>query len=122
MAHYALVQNGIVQKIHVLNNAVITDDDGVEQEELGQNFLAELHGYESSELVQCSYNGNIRGHYPGPGWTFDSANDVFISPKPFSSWILNEAFEWESPIPKPDDGKLYEWNETIQNWQVINPA
>lgn len=80
MAHFARVIGGTVVKVHVVANAVITDGNGVEQESLGQQFLADLHGYDSSELLQCSYNGNIRGVYPMPGYTYDATNDVFVAP------------------------------------------
>ena len=80
MAHYAYVVDGVVRKVHVLANPVITDKNGVEQETLGQKFLADLHGYKPAELVQCSYNGNFRGVYPGIGYTYDKALDVFVPP------------------------------------------
>jgi hypothetical protein len=80
MAHFAFVQDGIVRNIHVVNNAVITDDDGVEHEEWGQEFLAALHGYEPEELVQCSYNASFRGVYPGVGFTYDADLDEFAAP------------------------------------------
>jgi hypothetical protein len=80
MAHFARVIEGTVVKVHVLANPVITDEDGVEQEALGQAFLANLHGYDPAELVQCSYNGNFRGLYPGVGFTYDPVADVFVAP------------------------------------------
>ena len=44
MAHFALIdENNIVQEVHVLNNDIITDKDGNEQEYLGVNFLTNLH-------------------------------------------------------------------------------
>lgn len=80
MAHFAYVIDGIVRKVHVVANPVITDADGVEHESLGQEFLAGLHGYSASTLVQCSYNGNFRGVYPSQGYHYDEANDVFVAP------------------------------------------
>jgi hypothetical protein len=80
MAHFAHVVDGTVMTVHVVANEVITDSDGVEQEALGQEFLADLHGYQPAELVQCSYNANFRGVYPGPGFTYDPVNDVFVAP------------------------------------------
>jgi len=80
MAHFAYVVNGTVEKVHVVVNAVITDEDGVEQEELGKAFLSELHGYAPNSLIQCSYNGNFRGLYPSKDFTYDEANDVFVAP------------------------------------------
>ncbi len=80
MAHFARVIDGVVVRVHVVNNGVITDKNGVEQETLGQKFLADLYGYSPPELVQCSYNGSFRGAYPGAGWVYDSVNDIFVPP------------------------------------------
>jgi hypothetical protein len=81
MAHYARVIDGVVVKVHVVANPVLLDEDGVEQEALGQAFLADLHGYNPDELIQCSYDGNFRGVYPGPGYTYDPVADLFIAPE-----------------------------------------
>lgn len=94
MAHFAYVVDGVVQRVHVVANDVITVD-GVEDEALGQQFLAGLHGFTAEQFVQCSYNGTIRVNYPGPGWSYDSDRDAFIPPKPEPSeevtdWVLNE--------------------------------
>jgi hypothetical protein len=83
MAHFAKVIDGIVVDRHVLNNAVITDENGLEVEMLGQQFLAHLWGGEPSEYVQCSYNGNPiagkdRGGYPLDGATWNGKK--FIQP------------------------------------------
>lgn len=78
MAHYARVQDGIVVDVHVLVNAVITNGDGVEVESLGQSFLSDLWGGDPAEYVQCSYNGTMRGVYPGVGYTWDGS--VFAAP------------------------------------------
>lgn len=80
MAHFARVLDGTVVAVHVLANPVITDDEGVEHEGWGQEFLANLHGYQPEELIQCSYSGNFRGVYPGFGFTYDPIADVFVAP------------------------------------------
>ena len=81
MAHYAYVVDGVVRKVHVLANPVITDSEGVEQEALGQEFLANLHGLVAENFIQCSYNGNFRGIYPGVGYGYDPLTDVFTAPE-----------------------------------------
>jgi hypothetical protein len=70
---------------------------------------------------------NIRKNYAGIGSRYDQARDAFIAPKPFNSWILNEdTCRWEAPVAKPtltqeqiDNNNYYNWNETIQNWELI---
>lgn len=79
MAHYARIQDGKVIDVHVVANQVITDAHGVEQEALGQQFLADLWGGDPSDYVQASYNRpNFRGGYPGVGWEWDG--ETFINP------------------------------------------
>ena len=78
MAHYARVQGSIVVDVHAVNNAVITNPDGVEVEALGQAFLSELWGGDPIDFVQCSYNGTFRGAYPGVGYTWNGT--VFAPP------------------------------------------
>lgn len=80
MANFAYVQNGRVERVHVLVNDVITDEYGVEQEAIGQAFLADLHGGDPADFIQCSYSGSFRGVYPGPGYTWDGT--VFAEPVP----------------------------------------
>jgi len=48
------------------------------------------------------------------GGTWDEENKCFLHPKPFSSWILDENFEWQAPKPKPKDD-VY-WDEENQDW------
>lgn len=55
----------------------------------------------------------------GIGDTYDAVNNVFIKPQPFDSWILNAEFIWESPVPYPNDGKRYVWNEDTTLWELI---
>ena len=79
--------------------------------------------------LQTSYNthGNqhpegrpLRGNYAGIGYTYDATNDVFIAPKPFNSWVINEdTWLWEAPTPMPDDGKLYNWDEASTSWKEV---
>jgi hypothetical protein len=120
MAHFCKLGVGnIVLEVHVINNEVITDSDGNEQEQLGVDFLNNLYGTRDV-WKQTSYNGNIRKNYAGKGYKYDQTRDAFIPPKPFNSWILNETTcLWEAPVAKPDDGQKYSWNETNQTWDLV---
>jgi len=119
MAHFAkLDENNNVLAVHVVNNDVITID-GNESEQAGIDFLTSLHGH--TLWKQTSYNGNIRKNYAGIGYTYDAARDAFIAPKPFNSWVLDEATcRWQAPTPYPVvDGKTYYWSEDDLSWREI---
>jgi hypothetical protein len=66
--------------------------------------------------VKTSYNGNIRKNFAGIGFTYDPVNDWFVGPQPYPSWILDTEAKWQAPIPMPEDGKLFTWNEETLSW------
>ena len=122
MASFAKIgDNNEVLEVMSVNNEVITDANGQEQEALGISFLTQLTGH--SNWKQCSYNNNFRKCYPGIGFTYDEVKDAFISPKPFNSWILDEnTWRWEPPVEVPTEplapNQRYFWNEDIVNWDI----
>lgn len=79
MAHFAQIENNIVMQVVKVNNEVITDENGVEQEALGVSFLKSLYG-EDTDWKQTSYNNNIRGIYAGIGMTYNPDLDEFKAP------------------------------------------
>jgi hypothetical protein len=117
MAHFAkLDENNIVLEVIVIDNSVLLDKNGVEREALGVAFLIDWsngHG----NWKQTSYNAAFRKNYAGIGYTYDQPRDAFIAPKPYTSWVLDEeTCLWQSPTPRPDDGKAYYWDEQQLNW------
>lgn len=109
MSHYANIdENNIVTQV------IVAEED----------FIDTLSG----AWIQTSYNthGNqhpenrpLRYNYAGIGYTYDRERDAFIPPKPFESWLLNEGTcLWESPVPYPDDGEIYKWDESLVNWVI----
>jgi len=117
MAHYAKVNNGIVEKV------IVAEAD----------FFNTFVDSSPGAWIQTSYNtyGNqhklggtpVRGNYAGIGYTYDATNDVFYAPKPFPSWTLNEStWLWESPIPYPTDGKKYRWDESTLEQILLGTA
>ena len=77
MAHFAKMENGIVRQIIVINNEVLLDENGIEQELIGSQFCTDTFG---GEWLQTSYNGNFRGAYAGVGMTYNPELDLFTSP------------------------------------------
>jgi hypothetical protein len=78
MAHFARIEDGFVRQIIVINNEVLLDENGVEQESFGAQFCADTFG---GEWKQTSYNGNFRGRYAGSGMIYDAELDEFKYPE-----------------------------------------
>ena len=114
MAHYAKVVNGLVAQV------IVADPE----------FFATFVDSSPGEWIQTSYNTKggihtlggtpLRKNYAGIGFTYDRVRDAFIPSQPYPSWILNEdSCLWDSPVPYPDDGKLYQWNEGTGSWNLV---
>lgn len=117
MANFAEIGlDNIVLRVIVVHNNELLDANGIEQEQLGKDFCRNLFG---GTWIQTSYNGNFRKQFAGIGFTYNSEADVFVQPKPFHSWTLNENYDWEAPVAYPDDGNNYTWDEANLNW-VLN--
>ena len=116
MAHFAqLDENNIVLAVYVVNNNVITVN-GVESEQVGIDFLTELHGHASWK--QTSYNAKgtgFRKNFAGIGYHFDGIG--FYAPQPYPSWTKNSnTYLWEPPTQMPTDNKRYTWDEATTSW------
>jgi hypothetical protein len=109
MSHFAEIdENNIVLRVLVGDNDMPNE---------GYDWFVENLG---GTWIKTSYNGSIRKNYAGVGYTYDQERDAFISPKPFESWILNETTcQWQSPIPYPQDGRIYSWNEESLSWTEL---
>jgi len=114
MAHFAELNNENI----VLRVLVVPDG----QEHRGHEFLSLDLGL-GGNWIQCSYNNRIRKQYPGIGYIYDEVNDVFIQPQPYPSWTMDENFDWNPPISKPENYEtethayFYDWNEEEQKWE-----
>lgn len=116
MAHFAEIDaNGVVQRVVVVANAELLDNNGAESEQKGAQFLQSLYG--AGVWVQTSYSASRRKHYAGIGYTYDASRDAFIPPRPFPSWTLNEqSCTWEPPVPRPEGNGLWIWSEETGAW------
>jgi len=120
MAYFAKLGTGnIIEQVISINNSVITDSNGVEQEQLGVDFINKL--YNTRDVwKQTSYNKTFRKNFAGIGYQYDQARDAFIEPKPFNSWILNEdTCIWKAPVDRPDNENIYTWNESTLTWDIV---
>ena len=120
MANFAqLDENYIVTEVIVVSNETINDLPFPESEPVGVAFLQSLFG-STTVWKQTSYNANFRKNYAGIGYTYDPVLDAFIAPQPYPSWLLNTATcQWEAPVPYPNDGKMYMWDEATLSWVLV---
>ena len=143
MAHYAkLGANNKVIAVHVVADSDCQNADGVEDEEVGRQFLERIHSWPLWKKTSYNTAGGqhklgvtpFRGNYAGIGMTYDEDNDIFIGKKPYASWTLNTSTaSWDAPVTKPDLTSeqssqndagthrwVYTWNETAH--QADNTA
>ena len=117
MAHFAKVNNGIVEQVIVA----------------APEFFDTFVDSSAGEWIQTSYNTYggqhklggtpLRMNYAGVGFTYDATKDSFIPPQPFPSWALNEATcLWDAPIAYPEDGLVYHWDEPTTSWVAVEVA
>jgi len=102
--YWAKVVDGLVVKV------IVANDDFFE------TFIDDSAG----TWIETKMDGSIRKNYAGIGFSYDQGRDAFIPPQPFPSWTLNETTcRWEAPVECPNDGNMYEWNETDQQWDEV---
>ena len=130
MAHYAFLDaNSIVTEVIVGKNE---GEDGIDWEQYYGDFRGQVckrTSYNTRGGIHYDPNTNqpsadqskaFRKNYAGIGYTYDAVRDAFIPPQPYPSWVLNEdTCLWEAPVPYPQDGKMYRWDEATLSWVEI---
>ena len=126
MSHFAkLDENNVVTFVTVGRQ----EDDGKEQElfertgdvykQTSYNTRGGVHYDPETGEPSADQTKALRKNYAGIGYTYDADRDAFIPPKPFESWVLNEeTCLWEAPLPYPEDGATYYWNEELFSWEL----
>jgi hypothetical protein len=119
MAHFAqLDQNNIVTQVIVVPNNELLDN-GVESESKGIDFCKSLYGANTVWKQTC-YDGTFRRNFAGIGFLYNQLRDAFIPPRPYATWVLNNStYQWEAPVPYPNDNRQYAWDEYTNNWADI---
>ena len=148
MAHFAKIgMNGKVIAVVTCGNGDMLNADGVEDESVGQQYLARHNNWPAPMWIQTSYNtaankhssGDnskaFRGNYAGIGYEWDEDNNIFWPPKPYASWVKNTTTaQWDSPIgaapaltAEQESQNTagthrwdYVWNESGQSWDLTD--
>ena len=113
MAHYAFLD---------AENVVTEVITGMNETELIEGLLPETWygNFRGQVCKRTSYNNNIRYNYAGIGYTYDTARDAFIAPKPYASWVLDEATcRWGAPVAMPSEGGPWTWDEDTESWVAV---
>jgi len=120
MAHFCKINSqNIVELVVVVDNSVLLDENNTEQEFLGIEYLKSIYG-QNTNWVQTSYHGNFRKLFAGTGFIYKPQEDIFVFPQPYPSWTFNQVTQdWDPPIPFPNDGEGYYWDEESQTWILL---
>jgi hypothetical protein len=120
MGHFAKVNNGIVEQVIVAEPEffqTFVDSSPGEWIQTSYNTRGGVHYQPDSNEPSADQTKALRKNYAGIGFTYNHLRDAFIPPKPYASWVLNEAScLWDSPVPYPTDGKRYMWDEATTSW------
>ena len=128
MAHYAFVdENNLVTEVIVGKDEI----DLVDNITSWEDYYGALRGQTCLRTSYNTYGGShseggtpFRKNYAGPGFSYDPDRDAFIPPKPYESWLLDEATcLWQAPIEYPAEDGDYMWDEETVSWvEVTEPS
>ena len=115
MHFFAKIKNNIVENVLVAEQDFIDTlpkEEGVIYVETFMHLYGgKLHDEYHNEIGTCSQMNSAT-----PGGTYLADKDIFVPPKNYPSHVLNtEDYDWDAPIPYPDDGEEYYWDESVYN-------
>jgi hypothetical protein len=115
MSHFAKVdENNIVTQV------IVAEQDFINTGAVGDPRSWVQTSYNTSAGVHRNGGTPLRYNYAGIGYLYHPDADAFSPPQPYASWVLNTTtYLWDPPVPMPNDGKIYFWNEDAQAWQDI---
>ena len=127
MSHFAkLDENNVVTFVTVGRQeddgkeADLTERTGDVYKQTSYNTRGGVHYNPETGEPSEDQTKAFRKNYAGLGWYFDEDRDAFIPPKPFESWVLDEdTCLWVAPVPYPEDGESYTWDEDAGDWVAV---
>lgn len=123
MAHFAKVNNGIVEQVIVAEPKffdTFVDSSPGQWIQTSYNTRGGVHYNPETNEPSADQSKALRKNYAGIGYSYDATRDAFIPPKPYASWLLDEqTCLWNAPVPYPTDGGRYTWNESTQAWDAV---
>lgn len=130
MAHYAFLDEN-----NVVTEVIVGCDEGDYDWEVhygnfrGQTCKRTSYNtrggvyYDQANYPAPDQSKAFRKNYAGIGYTYDPVLDAFIPPKPYPSWsLIPSTCLWDPPVPYPNDGLIYRWDEETLSWIEITKA
>jgi hypothetical protein len=112
MAHFAEIDEG-----GTVLRVIVADQDFIDSGVVGDKTNWVQTSYNTHGGVHSRGKSPLRKNYTGIGYQYDVGRDAFIPPKPFNSWLIDEAKgQWKAPVNMPNDGKRYSWDEKTLDW------
>ena len=114
MAYFAKVENSLVTNVIIAEQEFI--DTLPDATQWVETCFAASGGVIYDEQGVPTMQPVFRKNYASIGFSYDPVADVFIPPRPYSSWTLNtDTYLWEPPVPRPQ-GVDAVWDEAAQTW------
>lgn len=125
MAHHAQIdENNIVTRVLVISQDEINTGEWGDPStwiKTSYNTHGGVHYEPNSWTPSPDQSKSLRKNFAGIGYTYDPLLDAFYTPQPYPSWVLDpQTCYWEAPVPMPQDGKMYLWDEAAQEWVEVN--
>ena len=124
MAHYANIDTN-----NVVTQVIVAEQEFINSGLVGDPALWIQTSYNTWGGVHYGSDGKpdggvaLRKNFASIGSTYDLVRDAFISPQPYTSWVLDEdTCLWNAPVPYPTDGEYYIWDEATLSWVMLKES
>ena len=122
MAHYAYIDSDSIVVAVTVGKDETELINGLDTETYyaqGTPYTVKRTSYNTSGGIHNKGGIPYRKNYAGIGYTYDTVRDAFIAPKPYASWVLDEATcLWGAPVPYPATGQ-WRWDEATLSWVEV---
>jgi hypothetical protein len=139
MGHYAKVPS-IIDGKGIVEQVITARQDFIQSGIVGDSFQWIKTSYNTRGGIHyepdvvplvpsLDQSKSLRANYASIGDTYDAVNDVFYESRPsnhygpFHSWTVSApAWKWTPPVPYPNDGQFYEWDDPKQQWVLVTSS
>lgn len=120
MSHFAYVENGIVTLVLSIEKDMVDTGLFGDPSKFIQTSYNTIKGLHHDSFGVPDSGTALRKNFAHVGDIYDKNLDAFYAPQPFKSWSLDQqSCSWIAPVPMPQDGKFYQWDESTLNWKEM---